>query len=300
MLGECVLPLYRLEHLVDQREWEAARQELEWLLASSRLDPQQRCWAHRHGCRIYSYLHNYYAAVKHGEIALHYAAMVGDVESQTRILFDLGHAHLWLGNATDAVEKLELFVEQMHDHGFSHLGGKAWYNLALAYRISGRLADAIQAHARAVPALEQSGDARAAMLALIDTAWCHLLQGEHVQAAPLLDQVEGRLSSEPDEELDGHLGYCRALHLRQVGELQASQQLCRLIWATSRKPEIVAVACWIAGENALDLGNLEEACRLADLALECSKQCPFPSVIEYAYQLLHRTREALSDERLSF
>ncbi len=294
------MPLSRLEHLIDQKEWELARQELEWLLVSRQLDPQQSCLVHRYGCRVYSWLQNYYAAYKHGEMALNYAAVLGDRESQTRVLFDLGHAHLWLGNARDAAENLEQFTERMRGSGLSHLAGKAWLNLGLAYRMAGRLSEAIQVHSRAVKTYAELGDTKGVLKALIDTAWCHLLQGEHMSAGPLLDEVERRLAAEEDEQLEGHLIYCRALYLRQIGDIETSQLLCRTLWASHCEPEIVAAACWIAGENALDQGGLAEASRLADLALECSKQCPFPSVVEYAYQLLHRTRADLADEQMSF
>lgn len=295
-LGECVLPLNQLQHLIDQRDWEQARQELEWLLVSGRLDPAQRCLVHRHGCRVYSWLQQYYAAVKHGEIALGYAAVVGDHNTQTRVLFDLGHAHLWLGNSSDAVDKLHQFIEHMQTGHFNHLAGKAWLNLGIAYRISNRLSEAVGAHACAVRAYEELQDTRGAAKALIGGAWCHLLQGEHLLAGPILADVHRGLSADPDDELEGHLTYCQALYLRQIGEQIESQQLCRSLWATHSEPEIVAAACWIAGENALDGGRLEEACRLANLALECSKQCPFPSIIEQAYQLYHRTRAELEEE----
>lgn len=288
------MPLTELEHLVQSGDWAAARQELDWVLHFGNLDPEQRSRAMEKGCRIMNRLQQHYETLQMAEAALALAGRLGERQRQLLIRFDLGVAHLWLGNTREAVDTFAAFLEQ-GALAPADLLGKAWFNLGIGHRQMNCLSEAVAAFRQAADHYRGQGVVVGEVKCLLEEAWCHLLAEEWYRAEAPMRESARLLSQWPDSFLQAYQHLVEAYYHRQQLSLAESEGLVRPLLNGDHFPELLAHACWVAGQNALDMGRWEEARRLAERSLDSSQQCPYPDVVNQAYLLLNQAREALGE-----
>lgn len=262
------------------------------MLLENGLSVQQQGAALRMACRASLSLGEFYAAAKLGERALERAREAGDTETLGRAHFDLGCAQTNIGDTTSAEENLTAFLSLLPQmSGVERWEGMAHYNLSILHRQRKQWHTAIQTLERASALFERNGQQAERAQCALDQAWCYLMLGAPSLAAPALAQVEEYLGQQADDSLSADLICAKALYYRQEGDIAASSRLCQEVFAPGRQgvtSHHLGEAAWIMGENALDLGRIEEANLFVNMALDHAARDNWPSLMNLACDLRRR------------
>lgn len=253
---------------------------------------QEQGVALRMACRACLSLQDYYAAAKLGERAIERAKESGDTDTLGRAHFYVGCAYTYIGDTYAAEENLQTFLSLYSMMtGVQRWEGTAHYNLSIVHRQRKQWNTAIQTLEQATALFELHGQKRERAQAALDTAWCYLMQGASHLAAPYLTQVEEYVEAHPDDSLSADLICEKALYFRLEGDIAKSSNLCQEIFMPGRQgvtSHHLGEAAWIMGENALDLGRIEEANLFVNMALDHAARDNWPSLMNLAGDLRRR------------
>lgn len=291
-VGGSELPLMKLEQLLGAGAYLQVRREADRLLLEGNLSVGEQGEVYRMACRACLSLAEYYAAAKLGERAIERAKEAGDTMTLGRAHFDLGSAYLYIGDVHGAEQNLEAFLGLLPNlTGLEQLKGKAHYNMSHVHRQRKRWQTAIEALGRAGALFEQHGQQAEGAQVSLDLAWCYLMLGTASLAEPHLAQVEEHLSKHRDHGLAADLICEKALYHRLEGNIATSSHLCQEIFMPGRQgvtPKHLGEATWIMGENALEVGRLEEASLFANMALDHASHDNYPTLMNLACDLRRR------------
>lgn len=297
-MGGSELPLVKLEQLLGAGAYLQVRREADRLLLEGNLSVQEQGAVLRMACRAGLSLAEYYGAAKLGERAIERAKEAGDTVTLGKAHLDLGYAYLYIGDTYGAEENLKAFLALLPDlPGLERWEGMAHYNLSHVHRQRKQWHLAVAALERAAALFGQFGQQAERAQAALDLAWCYLMLGTSPLAAPYLVQVEEYLSQHQDDGLSADLICEKALYHRLEGDIPTSSRLCQEIFIPGRQgitPKHLGEATWIMGENALDLGRLDEASLFANMALDHAASDNYPTLMNLACDLRRRiaTRNA--------
>lgn len=289
------MPLEKLRQHLARGEYVQARREAERLIHYGELTGVTLVGAYRGASLAHYYVQDIFAAIKLGERALELAHGIGDRELVSRVRFDLGEFYLTLGDTHLAREHIQEFLSHLEYPKAQELEAKAHHKLALIYRHRKEYDNAIAEHELAVNLFRQGGNLRHMIEAIRGIAWCHLTVGEPESAWPYIQQVSDYLLTHTDEELSASHLTDLAFYHRQMGNLRLSIDFCEEALMPGRPgvdDRILASACVIAGENALDLGQHDEARLLVNLALDYALRAKGPFLMNKASALRRRLHEA--------
>lgn len=286
------MPLGKLDQLLGAGAYLQVRKEADRLLLEGGLSVQEEGAVLRMACRASLSLADFYAAAKLGERALERAREAGDLNTLGNAHFDLGVAYTHIGDTHLAEQNLDAFLTLLPQmEGAESREGKAFFNLAIIHRQRKQWHTAVQTLERAAILFERHGQKMERARCALDTAWCYLMLGTSAMAAPHLAQVEEYVSRFEDEDLATDLICEKALYYRLEGEIATSSQLCQEVFTPGR-PGVTShhlgEAAWIMGENALDLGRIEEANIFANMALDHAARDTWPSLMNLACDLRRR------------
>lgn len=199
------------------------------------------------------------------------ADSTGDRQLQAVAAFHQGTAAMEADDLHLARESLEEFG-QLDDGGpdLARYRGAAWFNLGTVRMRRRDLPGAGEAFRLAREAFLELGQTGNVIRTLLQIAWAELLGSRPEPAGAYLGQCQELLSEHPDDGLRTTLLCHRAFYHWTVGELEQALEICGEVLLTGRQHTSAdqrQEAAWIAGECRLRLGELDEALRLADLAL---------------------------------
>ncbi len=289
------MPLEKLRQHLARGEYVQARREAERLIHYGELSGAQLVTAYRGAALAHYFVQDIFAAIKLGEKALDLANTLGDWELVGRARFDLGEFYLTLGDTHLAREHIQEFLLNLHRYPqVGDLEAKAHHKLALIYRQRKEYENAIASHETAVTLFRLANNERAMVESVRGIAWCYLTTGDPHAAWPYIQQVSDYLLSHHDDELSASHLTDLAFYHRQLGNLKTSMDFCEEALMPGRPgvdDRILASACVIAGENALDLGQNNEARLLANLAMEYALKAKGPFLMNKAAALKRRLHE---------
>lgn len=294
--GGSPLPLEKLREHLARGEYVQARKEAERLIHVGELSGEDLVQAYRGAALAHYYLQEIFAAVKLGERALENALALEAWELIGRARYDLSEFYLTLGDTHQAREHLLEFLTHLDRYPqISSLEAKAHHNLALIFRQRREYENAVASHQMAANLFQRDGNLRLMMESIRGVIWCHLTVGDPDTAWPYIQQLSSYLEHHPDDGLSASLLTDRAYYHRQIGDLKASMDFCEEVLVPGRPgvdDHILATACVIAGENALDVGQPQEARKLADLALDFALKAKGPFLMNRASALRRRIHES--------
>ncbi|MFZ5825816.1 MAG: hypothetical protein ACOY94_16075 [Bacillota bacterium] len=253
----------------------------------------------RLACRASTGMAAYYDAVKLGERAIERATQAGDTPTVAKAHFDLGCSYLYIGDTVAVRRHLGEFLRLLPAvPELKVWEGIAYYNLAHAHAQRKEWQTAIETLNRAATLFDQAGQSRERASCALDTAWYYLQLGAPHLAADHIRQLEVYLEGHHDDHVTANNLVCvRALHARVAGDLAASSRFARELLVPGR-PGVDdrhrGEACWILGENALDLGRLEECGAMVDLAAEHAARDNYPTLMNLTSDLRRRYSQRLA------
>ena len=290
------MSLVRLRQLFDSGAYLQARREAERLLPGD-LTAVERGEVLYMAGRAALLLGDLYAAVRLAEQAAEAAAEAGDAATESSARLSLGEACLRIGEARRAADHLAAYLARRPDAMATHDGDAHWF-LALAHQQMRDYKAAIghfEEAAACFTARNRSQDRARATLGL---ARCYLGVGAPALAEPHLTWVNEYLRANPSEALAAELLCARALQAHLEGDLAASARLCQELFVPGRPgvgPAHIGEAAWIMGENALEVGRLEEAHLFAEWAMDHAMQANSPGLINRILDLQRRVRARRQD-----
>lgn len=291
-LGGSDLPLEKLTELLKAGAYLQVRREADRLRLEGNLSVRDQGFVMRMACRACLYLADYYAAAKLGEQAVERAREANDTNTLGMAHFDLGVAYTHIGETYGAEQHLESFLSlypRMTEAGAWE--GKAYFNLSIVHRQRKQWHTAIEMLEKAASVFELTGQEMERARCALDTAWCYLMLGASSMAAPHLAHVEEHLQANPDHTLAADLICEKALYYRLEGNIATSSNLCQEIFMPGRQgvtSHHLGEAAWVMGENALDLGRMEEANLFVNMALDHAARDNWPSLMNLACDLRRR------------
>lgn len=286
------MPLEKLEALLKAGAFLQVRREADRLLLEGNLSVRDQGFVLRLACRACLYLADYYAAAKLGERAVERSREAEDTNTLGMAHFDLGVAYTHIGDTYGSEQHLESFLAlypQMT--GVEAWEGKAHFNLAIVHRQRKQWHIAIETLKSAAAVFGRTGQKLERARCALDTAWCYMMLGASALAAPHLAQVEEYLHVNPDDTLSADLICEKALYYRLEGDIVSSSNLCQEIFVPGRQgvtSHHLGEAAWVMGENALDLGRMEEANIFVNMALDHAARDNWPSLMNLACDLRRR------------
>ncbi|MFZ5823529.1 MAG: tetratricopeptide repeat protein [Bacillota bacterium] len=282
----------KLEQLLGAGAYLQVRREADRLLLEGNLSVREEGSVYRMACRACLSLSEYYAAAKLGERAVERAKEAGDELTLGKAHFDLGSAYLYIGDAYGAEQNLESFLALLPSlTGLERWEGMAHYNMSHVHRQRKQWAKAVVALQQAAELFERRDQKFERAQVALDLAWCHLMLGETALAAPHLTRLEEHLRTHHDDALSADLICEKALYYRLEGDISTSTRLCQEIFMPGRQgvtPKHLGEATWVMGENALDLGRIEEASLFANMALDHAARDNYPTLMNLACDLRRR------------
>lgn len=291
-MGGSEVPLVKLEQLLGAGAYLQVRREADRLLLEGNLSVREEGLVYRTACRACLSLAEYYAAAKLGERAVERANEAGDSMTLGRAHFDLGSAYLYIGDTYGAEQNLEAFLSLLPSlTGLERWEGMAHYNMSHVHRQRKQWPNAIVALHRAAGLFERTGQKAESAQVALDLAWCHLMLGEPTFAAPHLAALEEYLRTHHDDGLSADLICEKALYYRLEGDIPTSTRLCQEIFMPGRQgvtPKHLGEATWVMGENALDLGRMEEASLFANMSLDHAARDNYPTLMNLVCDLRRR------------
>lgn len=285
----------RLEALLATGAYQHVRAEAARQMEVDGVEAGEQAKLLRMACRASLGLQDYYAAARFGERAVEQAREVGDRLTLGQALYELGHAYLHIGESAGAQQQLEAFLALLVDVPvLADLKGKALFNLAHAHRKQRDWISAVAMLEQAATWFDRAGQAGPRAQVDLDLAWCYIMMGTPALADPHIARLEAHLQVTDDAGLACDLVSMQALRTRAGHELATSSRLCRELLDPGR-PGVTdhhrAEACWILGENALDVGSLEEAGTFVNLAIEYAARDNWPTMMNLAGDLRRRYQE---------
>gem|GEM_PF-3034493 len=277
------MPLARMERYLQTGAFHQVRKEAERLLQGGSLPRGVEAHVLWMACHAARSLQEYYAACRLGEEALDRARQVDDRLTQGRVHFELGSALVAIGDGYGAEANLSAFLALAS--AFSELErweGEAYRALATVHQQRRQWDLSLQALERASLLAACRGDRSHGAQIALEAAWCCLMRGAPDLASPYLAQAEGYLATHTAPHLSADLICRKALYHRQVKEIARSSRLCQELFTPDR-PGVtdrhLCEAAWIMGENALEVGQIEEAARFASQALEYATRGNWPAIL---------------------
>lgn len=191
-----------------------------------------------------------------------------------QIRYTRGLALQLLGDVQAAIEQMQACINGVNE--YPELGpvmlGPAWNNLGLLLRQSKRYQEAIDAYTTACGICRTESLHTYLCMALHNLAWTACMMRDRVRAEAALDEAEPLCKS---ESLQWHqqitLAYLAALG--DMDEQRQAMELCQSIIDQGEAPiDVRSHACWVAGQVALQLGQLDAAEDLAKQAVHHASQ----------------------------
>lgn len=286
------MPLERVGQLLREGAYLQVCQEAEQLLQDGGLTPHAESGLLRAACRACGSLQDYYAAVKYGERAIEIARRIGNIDIQGRAHFDVGVSYVYIGDTHAAERNLAAFLALAPSmKGVEKWDGKAYYNLSFVFRQRKDWRKAVEALERAVILYEQHGEDALRAQAHLDIAWCYLMNGKPAEAKPFVDAVGEFVACHETHDLVNDFLCLKALYCRCAGDISTSARLCAEIFIPGRKgvtSRHLGEVAWIMGENALDVGHLNECEVFASMALDYAIRDNFPTLMNLGSDLRRR------------
>lgn len=167
-------------------------------------------------------------AIAAGEQALTWAKAQQDFDLEGRVRIHLGCAMLRLGRTSEAAALLEEYLSGMHTHAdWKENEDLARYNLAVAYRHSGRLSDAVTQYRQALELPESRPGSHVQMRQ--NLAWALLLIGDAEGARAQLDIVGAHVRDTLSLDKATSLWVDRAALYLLEGDLQGAKAACNMV-----------------------------------------------------------------------
>jgi tetratricopeptide (TPR) repeat protein len=207
-------------------------------------------------------------AIAAGEQALTWAINHKDHELEGRVRIHLGCAMLRLGRVAEAAALLEGYLAGMKKHpAWKQFEDLARYNLAVAYRHSGRLQDAAVQYRKSLELPESAPGSHVQIRQ--NLAWALLLLGDAEGAREQLDLVTGHVRETLSLNRATSLWVDRAALYMLEGDLAGAKAACHMVLdALDEKNRAVYLATTYVtlGRIALAEGDRAEAQRCSMLA----------------------------------
>jgi len=293
--GSVLLPLERLRQHLARGEYVQARREAERLIHTGDLSGSELLEAYRGAAKAHFYVQDVFAAVKLGERVLELATSTENWEYIGKARFDLGTFYLTLGDTHLARQHLTQFLAELDRYPeAADLEARAHHNLGFIFRQRREYDQALASHQKAVALFHRDQNPRLKMEALRGVIWCHLYAGDPTGAWPYIEQVAAYLRDNHDEGLSASLLTDLACYHRLMGDIKRSMDFCEEALVPGRPgvdDHVLATACVIAGENALDVGRTHEAGMFANLALDYALKAKHPFLMNRASALRRRLYE---------
>lgn len=289
------MPLEKLRQHLGRGEYVQARREAERLIYLGELSGANLVQAYRGGALANYYLQEIFGAVKLGEKALELASQLEAWDLIGKLRYELGEFYLTLGDAHMALQHLQQCAADIDRYGdVPGLKAKLHHNLAHVYRHRRDFPRALASLHMAVDLYRQDGHRHLEMEALRAIIWCHLEARNPTAAWPYIQRVAAYLSDQSDPALSaGHLTDLAYYH-RLTGDVRTSMNYCEEALVPGRPgvdDRILATACVITGENALDVGRYQEARMFANLAGDHALKAKHPYLMNMASALRKRIHQ---------
>ncbi|HLO04173.1 MAG TPA: hypothetical protein VK191_13765 [Symbiobacteriaceae bacterium] len=244
------------------------------LLMSGNCPPEQIGWVFYYKCDAALDQNQVVLAIAAGEQALSWSQSAHEGTLEGRVRICLAFALMALGRVADAAALLEAYIDGLTRHPeWAQFEDLARYNLAWAYRQSGRLVEAVTQY-RAALALPESRPETHVQIRQ-NLAWALMLLGDSAGARIELDLVARSVREELDLARMTSLWADRAaLHLLE-GDREAAKQACQQVLRAldERQRHVHLATTYITlGRIALAEANLEETQRCAMLARTHAEQ----------------------------
>lgn len=219
----------------------------------------------------------------------------GDAELVAIAAYHQGTVWLHMGDNHMATEHLEEFQAAGDLPGLARFQGAAWFNLGIARMGYRDYPGAVKAFTAARGLFENAGNLRGQAQCWLEAAWAELMAGRPEQAGHYIDEAVPILGELDDPQLQAVYLCHKALYHRRVGDVNTAMALCHEVLTPGRAgvdAHQAAEAAWIAGECALQLGLLDEAGNMADVAVARALDAVWPALMTQASDLRRRVREA--------
>ena len=207
-------------------------------------------------------------AIAAGEQALTWAQQAKDSDLEGRVRIFLGCAMLRLGRTSEAAALLEGYLSGLKkNRAWKEFEDLARYNLAVAYRHSGRLAEAVQQYRKALQLPESRPGAHVQVRQ--NLAWALLLLGDAEGAREQLDLVTGHVRETLSLNRLTSLWVDKAALSLLEGDTAGAKAACKqVLEALDEKNRAVYLATTYVtlGRIALAESDREEAKRCSMLA----------------------------------
>lgn len=284
--------------LLELGMFQEARAELERLIHADECTQAERAEAYRLASKLYYKLKDLYAAKSCGEKALSLAESARLDHLVAEAHYALGIALTELGDTPEALDHLQAFLERRHltPEG-ARLEPRAVFAVAQNLFRRRQYADAIATYQQAADLFARQGPQN-----LVAWCWRNIVDGLLLldrpgEALPYLQRLESYAAANPD---DLYIRYGlivdKAHYHRITGELAISMGYCAELLGNPGRPGLTdyhrTECAWIAGLNALDLGDLDQARIFAGQALTCAIKAQWPFAINRANALRRRIAEA--------
>jgi tetratricopeptide (TPR) repeat protein len=244
------------------------------LLISGNCPPEQVGWVFYYKCDAALDQNQVVLSIAAGEQALSWSQSAKDAELEGRVRICLSFALMALGRVAEAAALLEAYVAGLPHHPeWERFADLARFNLAWAYRQSGRLVEAV-AQYRAALALPESRPETHIQIRQ-NLAWALMLLGDVAGARAELDLVTAAVREQLDLARMTSLWVDRAALYLLEGDREAAKRACQQVLQAldERQRHVHLATTYITlGRIALAEANLEETQRCAMLARAHAEQ----------------------------
>lgn len=169
-------------------DWDFILQQADAVLMSGECPPEKVGWVFYLKSDAALGANKPVLSIAAGEQAFSWAREQGDIDLEGRVRLCLSNALLSLGRVAEAAQLLEGYVSGLKKHKiWQRHEDLARYNLAIAYRHSGRLGDAVEQYRRAIDLPGAQPGLKSQMRQ--NLAWALLLLGDTAGAREQLEAV---------------------------------------------------------------------------------------------------------------
>ena len=230
--------------------------------------PEQIGWVFYYKCDAALGADKPVLAVAAGEQALSWALQHKDIDLEGRVRMFLGCAMLQLGRTAEASQAFEAYLAGMKKHrGWKQFEDLARFNLAVAYRHSGRLQDAVLQYRKALQLPESRPGSHVQMRQ--NLAWALLLLGDAEGAREQVDLVTAHVKETLSLNRLTSLWVDKAALSLLEGDTAGAKAACRQVLEAldERNRAVYLATTYVTlGKIALTEGDREEAKRYSLLA----------------------------------
>lgn len=283
----CCCLVEKLAEYLDSGQWLQAKREAERLLALEGGDAQE-AQILRMGAEACLQMREFYNGVQMLERANEHARRAQDWREVGRAGYLLSGAYLWLGDYPQAEQVMTRWLREVPNYPEQrrHKAG-IYKNMGILSNHRHQNVAALTYYSMAEELFQDVGDWQGVIHCVLNQAWIHLMENRPNEAGICLDVAALNLQRTPDLDDQAHYTCMRALHYRLLGDFAASGALCQEI--LNRVPGAtehhMAEAAWIAGCNALDQGQVDEARSWADQSIACASRVRYPLLMRLAWEL---------------